>query len=237
MQRKISVAHGTLWYELVQTKRKNIEIRVLPDGRVRVFAPKAASLRRIDQFVLEQQLWIEEAQKRFAAYPLHSPEKHLASGAVLPLQGQRIELDIRNDSGRKQPVVLAGNKLILYASDSDGVEARRERITAWYRAYAGEVLRGRIEYFGGIVGRRPNRVSIREQKTRWGSCSSKGNINLNWKLILAPPECLDYVVIHELCHLHELNHSDKFWQRVGCHMPDYILWKRWLKENGAGLQI
>ncbi len=237
MRRKICTKFMTFWYELVQTKRKNIEIRVLPDGRVRVFAPKAASLRGVDQFVLEQQGWIAQVQERFAEYPLHKAHSPLMSGEGLPLQGREITLDICDSPDAKPRAFFEGNTLTLFVSDKHDLESRRKLVTDWYKAYAGEALRERVEHFASMVGRSPNRVAIREQKTRWGSCSSKGNINLNWKLILAPPECLDYVVIHELCHLYEFNHSEKFWQSVQRHMPDYMIWKRWLKENGAGLQI
>ena len=81
------------------------------------------------------------------------------------------------------------------------------------------------------------RVTIREQKTRWGSCSSKRNLNFNWKLIQAPPEALDYVVIHELCHLREFNHSPRFWQLVQAQMPEYESWKKWLKQHGTEMGV
>ena len=81
-------------------------------------------------------------------------------------------------------------------------------------------------------GRFYRNITIREQKTRWGSCSSEKNLNFNWKLILAPPEVLDYVVVHELCHLKEMNHSKAFWDEVGKVMPEYETYKLWLKENG-----
>ena len=94
----------------------------------------------------------------------------------------------------------------------------------------------RIEYFAPLLGdRRPGRVTIREQKTRWGSCSRKGNVNFNWKLIRAPEKALDYVVIHELCHLYEFNHSPRFWQLVASIQPDYATWKQWLAQNGRQL--
>lgn len=81
------------------------------------------------------------------------------------------------------------------------------------------------------------RITIRDQKTRWGSCSSRGSLSFNWKLYLAPPQCLDYVVVHELCHLVEMNHSPAFWSLVESIMPDYRTWKTWLKENGYTLDL
>ena len=80
-------------------------------------------------------------------------------------------------------------------------------------------------------------VHSRDQRSRWGSCSSKHNLNFNWKLILAPPQALDYVVVHELCHLHEFNHSPRFWRLVESQMPDYEAWKKWLKIHGSELGI
>ena len=94
----------------------------------------------------------------------------------------------------------------------------------------------RIECFAPMLGNaRPNRITIREQKTRWGSCSRKGNLNFNWKLIKAPGEALDYVVIHELCHLYEFNHSPRFWQMVAKIQPDYKVWKAWLAQYAQKL--
>ena len=90
----------------------------------------------------------------------------------------------------------------------------------------------RVNHFCKIMDVTVGRITIRNQKTRWGSCSSEKNLNFNWKLILAPPEVLDYVVVHELCHLKKMNHSKAFWDEVGKVMPEYETYKLWLKENG-----
>lgn len=100
------------------------------------------------------------------------------------------------------------------------------------REAAGEVFLQRCRYFAGLLNVEFNRITIREQKTRWGSCSSSRNLNFNWKLMLAPPEILDYVVVHELCHLKEMNHSPAFWHEVEKVLPDYAQRKKWLKDNG-----
>ena len=90
----------------------------------------------------------------------------------------------------------------------------------------------RVAYYAEKLGVSYGKITLRQQKTRWGSCSSEKNLNFNWKLILAPPEVLDYVVVHELCHLKEMNHSKAFWDEVGKVMPEYETYKLWLKENG-----
>ena len=106
----------------------------------------------------------------------------------------------------------------------------------WLAAYLLVALSAGIALFAPRLGSRlPARVTIREQKTRWGSCSRKGNLNFNWKLIRAPQEALDYVVVHELCHLYEFNHSPGFWRMVESVLPDYEQWKRWLAQHGQNL--
>ena len=93
----------------------------------------------------------------------------------------------------------------------------------------------RLAYYAPIVGVTYNRVAIRAQHTRWGSCSGKGNLNFNCLLALVPQEALDYVVVHELCHRKELNHSERFWREVEQVLPDYRIRKAWLRENGTRL--
>ena len=102
---------------------------------------------------------------------------------------------------------------------------------------AAKVIPGRVQYFAPLVGVDYGRISIRSQKTRWGSCSTAGNLNFNCLLLLAPPEVLDYVVVHELCHRKETNHSPRFWAEVGRVLPDYKASKKWLRDNGNRLML
>lgn len=100
------------------------------------------------------------------------------------------------------------------------------------RAQARTMLEQRVAYFARQIGVTYGRITVRDQKTRWGSCSQAGNLNFNFRLILAPPEVLDYVVVHELCHRRQMNHSAQFWNEVAQVLPDYRAKKAWLAENG-----
>ncbi len=100
---------------------------------------------------------------------------------------------------------------------------------------AKKYIPGRVEYYAGLIGVEYGRIAIRCQKTRWGSCSSKGNLNFNCLLMLVPEDIRDYVIVHELCHLIELNHSPAFWAEVGKYIPDYKEKRKWLKENGSSI--
>lgn len=106
---------------------------------------------------------------------------------------------------------------------------------AVYRAQAADIFARKAAYYAARMGVTFNRITIRDQKTRWGSCSSKGNLNFNWRLVLAPVPVLDYVVVHELAHRREMNHSSRFWDIVEEMMPDYQIHRRWLREHGGSL--
>lgn len=118
------------------------------------------------------------------------------------------------------------------AEEHKGADRLSPDQRAYYQQQAAAVFEERAMHFARLIGVEFNRITIREQKTRWGSCSSNRNLNFNWKVVLAPPEVLDYVVVHELCHLKEMNHSPAFWEEVSRVLPDYEKQIHWLKENG-----
>ena len=106
-------------------------------------------------------------------------------------------------------------------------------LEAAYRKRARTQLEARAAYYAGLMGVTYNRIAIRAARTRWGSCSAQGNLNFHWKLILMPPEVLDYVVVHELAHRKEMNHSARFWAEVERILPDYKRRRKWLKDYGS----
>ena len=121
--------------------------------------------------------------------------------------------------------------LYRHVGKKDGKIAVKKVIEQFYRKKAEEVIHDRLQFFNEHYQFRYNRVTLRNQKTRWGSCSSRGNLNFNWRLIMAPIEVIDYVVAHELCHLKEMNHSSRYWALVEQAIPDYKKYRKWLKDN------
>ena len=118
---------------------------------------------------------------------------------------------------------------------TDDIEPLSEKEVRELADRACKVISERVKHFAPIVGVTYGRITIKNQKTRWGSCSTKGNLNFNVALMLVPPEVLDYVVVHELCHRLEMNHSPRFWNEVGKVIPDYKKHEKWLKENGKAI--
>ena len=102
---------------------------------------------------------------------------------------------------------------------------------------AAEYIPERVKYYADIIGTNYGQITIRAQKTRWGSCTAKGNLNFNWRLVMAPEPVLDYVVIHELCHLRYMDHSEHFWNLVAEFCPAYKQYRKWLKEHGESLYL
>ncbi len=120
---------------------------------------------------------------------------------------------------------------------SDLTDTQRAALTRRYIDAAKEYFPKRVAYFHQFTGGTYSRITIRDQKTRWGSCSSKGTLFFNWRLMLAPPAILDYVVVHELCHLRHMDHSPAFWQAVGEVFPDYASARKWLRKHGQELVL
>lgn len=120
---------------------------------------------------------------------------------------------------------------------SDLTDAQRTALEQRYIAAAKEYFPKRAAYFQQFTGGSYSRITVRDQKTRWGSCSARGTLSFNWRLMLAPPAILDYVVVHELCHLTHMNHSAAFWQKVESVYPDYRTARQWLKDHGPELVL
>ena len=120
-------------------------------------------------------------------------------------------------------------------ADSMKIQPLSEAEQRLYRDKARDIFEQKVSYYARMMGVSYGRIAIRDQKTRWGSCSGEGNLNFNWRLIFAPAGVLDYVVVHELAHRKEMNHSPRFWKVVEDTMPEYRKYQKWLKENGRGL--
>lgn len=147
-------------------------------------------------------------------------------------RGKWYTLDLRLDTKRRRTRIELEESWVIVHTPSLEKEWLGESLEKWYIRQAHMIFPVRVMHFQQQTGGRVNEIRIKDQKTRWGSCSSLRNLNFSWRLILAPPEVLDYVVVHELCHLTHMNHSRDFWNMVESVMPEYKEHKKWLKENG-----
>jgi predicted metal-dependent hydrolase len=158
------------------------------------------------------------------------------SGLLATLGGKELPVRERREPGTKTRVEPDGDGLTLVRG-GDGQRAKAA-LREFYQAHAVIQFRERTRYWAvkmGLVDR-VKRVTIKDQNTLWGSCSEVGNLNFNWRVVMAPPEVLDYLVIHELAHLREMNHSARFWSHVSEHCADYKVRRKWLRENARRLK-
>ncbi|MHB8255982.1 MAG: M48 family metallopeptidase [Acidiferrobacterales bacterium] len=213
-------------------RRATICVQILPGGEVRVAAPAAVRRAHIDSFLRGHWRWIRSKQQALRQYMPAPPRMPFGEGAQLPLLGEKLILRQRLTTGSRPEVVRCGSELVVSAATPAQVP---ELIVSWYRNAARCQVSQRIGHFAALVGRSPARLSIRGQKTRWGSCSALGTISINWRLMQASAEILDYVIVHELCHLLHRNHSPRFWREVGRILPDYMRLRCELRTFGLNL--
>ncbi len=223
---------GTLAYRIREShRRRTLGLSLKPDGALHVAAPAGVPLAVIRRFVAERRAWIDEKRALIREYLAHrSP---LVDGAALPFLGGQLRVKIVERSGRAR-CRREEDSLIVTAPDRRGTA---RAIEAWYRRAAAEHAARRIAHFAEAVGRAPKQITIRAQKSRWGSCTSRGSVSLNWRLLQMPAAIFDYVVVHELCHLLEPNHSRRFWNEVARVLPDYAARRAALRREGRMLAL
>jgi predicted metal-dependent hydrolase len=218
-------------------RRRTIEISIATSGEVRVAAPMRMPQREIDAFVRRKSRWIERA---VASHQTISPEERpLVDGAQLLYLGEGLTLQVREDSDRGVQRVEDDITVRVSAGLSEAVreaEARR-RLEAWYRAEAQRVFDDRVRHFAPLMRVTPQRVLVKTQKTRWGSCGRDGALRFNWTLIMAPLAVIDYLAVHELAHLRQAGHGVRFWNIVAKALPDYAWRRALLRREGAKYRL
>ena len=228
MIRSIRAGGRRVEYTLVCARnRTSFLLQALPQNKIKLYAPAGCSLREADALVKQN---IDKIDRAHSA--MDASARALAS--TLYYGGRPLKINV--SAARSSRIILREDALDVLTPYSDPEEINAQ-IKRWLIKSALIKIRSYLDKWSPTVGIPYGRVTIREQRTRWGSCSNKRNLNFNWKLVMAPEAAMEYVVVHELCHLIHLNHSDRFWAEVRRRMPDYEVWKKWLKRNGQALQF
>lgn len=159
----------------------------------------------------------------------------LENGDILFYLGEKRVLNVMREPRTRAKVKCVMDRILMWIPYEADFEYKRECLEKWYRREAMLIIREKAEEYAESLSVHFKDIRIKDQKSRWGSCSSKGNLNFNWRIIMAPEPVCDYVVIHELCHLVFMDHSANFWNLVERICPDYRQYKKWLKDNGKQL--
>jgi hypothetical protein len=219
------VPHPVIEFVRVRRARRYI-LRVRPDGSLRVTVPSGGSRREAEQFVRKHQRWISRERDRVQVE--HAP-RAWQDGSDLLLRGVTVRIAV--DRRRDGVAISYGGREVL-APDADDVRSIIERDL---RDLARVELLPRLRELGAQHNVTPRSIVVRNQRSRWGSCARNGNIALNFRLVQMPPKVRDYVLLHELMHIKQQNHSRRFWRLVEAVCPDFRDAERWLRTTGKTL--
>jgi predicted metal-dependent hydrolase len=217
--------------KIVLMNRKTIYLQITSDAKLVVKAPFNTDNKKIVEIVEKHRKWIEKKKKEL----LERKFKHLPKQFV---EGEQFLF-----LGNSYPLTLVDNKKGFFKLDEkfylskDLVPYAKEVFIFWYRRVALTKISERVKFYADKRFSNYGKINITRAKRRWGSCSPKGNLSFSWRLILAPLTIVDYVVVHELVHLEERNHSKQFWNKVKEILPDYEDRRKWLKTNGNILEL
>ncbi len=201
-------------------------LRLQPDGVARVTVPRRGSVSAARDFAARNIGWLQAQLQRQATQPKAPPGWQI--GTEMYFRGELVRIEPANES-----LIRIGTELIQVA---DGAADLRPVIQKHLHRLAAREFPPRVMELAGIHGIPVSRVSVRNQKSRWGSCSRRGTISLNWRLIQCPVFVRDYIILHELAHRRQMNHSEKFWQEVGRLCPDYRTAEAWVKRHATLLR-
>ncbi|QMU59980.1 MAG: DUF45 domain-containing protein [Boseongicola sp.] len=209
---------GVVVKRSARARRMTLRVSRL-DGKVTLTLPRQIRDRVAVDFLKEKAAWVAEAQQSVA------PTEQVGIGSELMVEGRRVQVK----AGLRRVAMLCDG--IVEAPPAKTAAALKTCLEAEARKRCEE----HVEHYAAKIGRSANRITMRDPRSRWGSCSSEGNLMFSWRLILAPPEVLDYVVAHEVAHLDQMNHSATFWNLVAELAPEYRRWKAWLGTDGPDL--
>jgi len=219
---------------VTRTKRiKTVSIKIV-DGSVYASVPDKMSSFRISELIKKRKLWIKRKLIEESKIVISKPKEYV-SGESFTYLGKNYRLKVISNS--QSDVKLIGGYIEVGVPKKLKKNTIRELLLDWYQTHAIERLNEKTNRYAKIIGVSPKIISVRDYKSQWGSCSRDSKISYNWRLIIAPHNIVDYVVVHELCHLLEFNHTKNYWRHVSNNFREYKKSRDWLRLNGANLIV
>jgi len=218
-------------YTIEYSNRKTLAIFVERDKSIVVKAPIGTPQEKIDDFVTRKKYWIYKKLKNPQKFKLKR-KKEFVSGASILFLGTSYRLDVVDE--KIDGITFDNTKFVISRNNQKNAY---NYFKSWYRKKAEEIITPKVDYYANNLGVEYNQIKISHMEYRWGSCTPKNNLNFNWRLIKAPMFVIEYVIVHELAHFLESNHTSNFWNIVGTQVPKYLTAKNWLREYGEQLYI
>ena len=226
-----------LMYQVARSRRKTADIIVERDGSILIRAPESISDERIEDMVEAKRYWIYKTLAEWRDLNAAHIQREYRNGEGFLYLGRSYRLLLVAD--QNEPVLLKNGRFCLRRDlvEAGDVEHARAAFRDYYTNRGLDRISQRVAYYAPKVGVSPSSVDVRELGHRWASCSPAGDLAFHWKCMMAPQTIIDYIVVHELCHLHQPDHTDAFWNEVDKVMPTYRERKEWLRKQGAGLDV
>lgn len=221
----------TIQYTLKRSRKrkKTISLQIGSSAQITVYAPYFTPADEISRFIEEKQNWIDKAIRRKSETHHQDQEKEYKTGESFYFLGQAYPLEAYFEPLENQGLIFWNNRFFLNCPEKTAM--RKHCFECWYKKRAMDHITARVEYFSRTLKLHPRGVRITRAMQRWGSCSSNNSLAFSFRLIMAPPEVIDYVVVHELMHIPQKNHSSKFWQLVIEAIPQCQSHRRWLRKH------
>ncbi|MHB1347450.1 MAG: M48 family metallopeptidase [Candidatus Humimicrobiaceae bacterium] len=237
MQLETYYKNKKLEFEVSYRNRRTLAIQISPMEKIMVFSPAGLSEDCIIEKVRSKGEWIIKKLAEFANSDFLPQKRQFLTGESFLYLGKTHKLNVLLNRNITRPKVeLLQNNIIIFSPLKEP-EILREALQKWYKKEAKEIILKKVEFFRKICNSDPSLIKIKEQKRRWGSCSSKGNIYFNWRIVMAPERVIDYIVVHEISHLVHKNHSPVFYKQIESILPDYKKSRKWLKDFGIRMDI
>ena len=234
MEKETTLGGHAISYRVRRSPRaKYVRLEVSPQTGLTVVIPGSYHIATLPGLLKRKTRWILSKLAKFGNVSLPFFSKDIEHGDSLPYLGRNLRLVIQRNGGKADAIRVEG-KRILVSVNPTGARLNLA-IEGWYRREAEKLIKKKVDELCSNIGVRFHRLTIRGAKTRWGSCSPKGNLNFNWKLLMVPEPVIDYVIVHELAHLKEMNHSKRFWNLVARHCPRWREHRKWLQDHEAEL--
>ena len=224
--------------EIIRTERTKSASIEIDDDTVKITVPKNLSDQRIAELIKNRTVWIRQKLK-IQTETIRPKDKEYVNGETFAYLGRNYRLKCLS-AGSGEVKLKSGYLTVPITKDASNVAKDcwvRASLKRWYQARALEKLKEKTKRYSAILGVSPKSIGVKDYKARWGSCSSSGDVSYNWRIIMAPHNVIDYIVVHELCHLLEHNHGPNYWKHVEHVIPNYKDCRQWLKVNGEELRL
>lgn len=237
---KLQINYGTKDIEInVEFKdRKTISISIEPPRNIAVMAPIGMNEDEIKEAVKSKGAWIVQKLFEFKNIESKKVNREFVNGESFMYLGRNysLQIHINEDLHNGNVVKLFRGKFHVYVNEKSD-EIISKALEEWYREKTEEQILKRIKYYQKFFNKKPTSIKVKEQKKRWGSCTAKNELLFNWRCVMAKATSLDYIIVHEMCHMYYKNHSQEFWDLVASVMNDYEVRKEWLRDYGIRLNL